>query len=425
MLLLRGGRLVHPGLELDTVGDLLVGADGARAATTAQAEAALSQGAKSVEVDGCWVLPGFVDLRTHLREPGEEHKETIQSGLLAAAAGGYSAVCAMPGTVPPNDRRTVTDSILSGARGGAARLWPFGAITMGLEGKALTEMSELKDAGIVGVTDDLHSVTDPSLLRRAMEYARTFDLLLAQHCEEPMLAAGGLMHEGVVSTQLGIRGAPRQAEDAAVARDLRVAELTGARFHVSHVSSAGAVALIRDAKARGVAVSADCTPHHLTYIDEDVIGFNTQMRVVPPLRSESDREALRAAVADGTIDAISTDHAPHVELEKRCEFDVAAPGMIGLELALPLTLALVRDGHLSRSRWADAMSLAPARVLRKAESFARGDVTVVDPEAKWTVTASSLRSKSRNTPLLGQQVLGRARMTIVGGRITHAIEDAS
>lgn len=377
--------------------------------------------ARELDVSGQWITPGLIDLRTHLREPGEEYKEDLASGLAAAAAGGFTTVCAMPGTRPINDSRAVTDLIVARALElGGPRVVPFGSITLGMEGHALTEMAELRDAGVLGVTDDRRPVTDAGLLRRAMEYADTFGLVVMQHCEDPNLSRGGQMHEGVVSTRLGLPGSPREAEDAAVARDLRVAELTGARLHIAHVSSRGAVGLIRAAKARGVRVTADVTPHHLSYTDEAVLGFETHAKVRPPLRDASDREALRHGVEDGTLDCIATDHAPHVALDKDCEFAAAKEGMCGLETALPLLCALIGEGVLSRSRVVAALTAGPAAVLgRSAALEGSGDLTVIDPQFGWTVSAETLRSKSSNTLLLGADVVGAASLTMVGGKVVY------
>ncbi|MCB9621640.1 MAG: dihydroorotase [Sandaracinus sp.] len=415
MLLLRGGLVLDPTSDVERVADVLL-VDGR---VREIGEALVAPDAEVRDVSGCWVVPGLLDLRTHLREPGQEYKEDLQSGLAAAAAGGFTTVCAMPGTKPVNDQRAVTQLILARAEAlGGTRVLPFGAITKGLEGRELAEMAELRDAGCVGVTDDRKPVHDAQLLRRALEYAATFGLVVMQHCEEPSLSHGAFAHEGVISTRLGLRGAPRQAEESAVVRDLSVAELTGAPLHVAHVSSSGAVARIRDAKSRGVLVTADVTPHHLTWTDEALLGFDTAARVIPPLREASDRDALRRGLADGTIDCIATDHAPHAPLEKECELAEALPGMIGLETALPLVLALVRDGVLTRRRAVEALTTGPARVLgRSATLTDASDLTVIDPEHAWTPSRETLRSKSTNTLLLGREVQGAARLTIVRGRV--------
>lgn len=418
MLLLRGGLVIDPSTGVEGEGDVLVEPGGARVVTDAPPEIPVR------DVRGCWIVPGLVDLRAHLREPGEEHKEDLASGLAAAAAGGFTAVCAMPGTRPVNDTPAVTEALLGRAAAlGGPRLLPFGCITEGMRGEALTEMASLQAAGAVGVTDDHRPVRDAGLLRRAMEYAHTFGLLVMQHCEDPGLSRGAQVHEGLVSCRLGLAGAPREAEDAAVARDLRVAELTGAPLHIAHVSSAGAVELIREAKQRGVAVTADVTPHHLTYTDEALRGFDTAAKVLPPLREARDREALRAGLRDGTLDCVATDHAPHAALDKRCEFDAAAPGVIGLELAVPMLLALIREGALERRRWVETACVTPARLVGLRPGLGSGDLTVIDPDLEWTVTAETLRSKSHNTPLLGQRVRGAARLTFVGGRLVFEREE--
>jgi dihydroorotase len=368
-------------------------------------------------------VPGLIDLRTHVREPGEEHKEDLESGLQAAAAGGYTTVCAMPGTRPPNDTRAVTDMLVARARAlGGTRLLPFGCITLGMKGTALTEMAELQAAGVVGVTDDRWPIRDAGLLRRALEYASTFGLVLMQHCEEPDLVRGAFVHEGVRSIRMGLRGWPREAEDAAVARDVRVAEMSGAHLHVAHLSSGGAVEVVREAKTRGVRVTADVTPHHLSFTDALLEGFNTLAKVVPPLREESDRQALLAGVRDGTIDAIATDHAPHHALAKECELEVALPGIAGLETAVSLLCALVRSGDLPLTTTIAALTTGPAKVLgRSAALTGAKDLTVIDPGAEWTVRADALRSKAANTPLLGERVRGRATLTLVDGRIVHEL----
>lgn len=418
MLLLRGGLVIDPASDLERVADVLF----VNGRVAELGDALVAPDAEVHDVTGCWVVPGLLDLRTHLREPGQEYKEDLASGLAAAAAGGFTTVCAMPGTKPVNDQRAVTELVLARAEAlGGTRVLPFGCITKGLEGRELTEMAELRDAGCVGVTDDRKPVHDAGLLRRALEYARTFGLVVMQHCEEPTLGRTALAHEGVISTRLGLRGSPRQAEEAAVARDLAVAELTGAPLHVAHVSSRGAVERLREAKRRGVPVTADVTPHHLTWTDEALLGFETLAKVIPPLREAEDRDALRVGLADGTIDCIATDHAPHSDLEKDCELEEALPGMIGLETALPLVLHLVRDGVLPRRRAIEALTTGPARVLRRdASVMGATDLTVIDPDHAWTVTRGTLRSKSTNTLLRGREVRGAARLTIARGRVIFA-----
>jgi dihydroorotase len=306
---------------------------------------------------------------------------------------------------------------------GTVRLHPIGAITMGQKGEHLTEMADLKDAGAVAVSDDGRCVTNSQVMRRALEYATTFDLPLIQHAEDHALTEGAQMHEGAVSTRLGLRGWPRVAEDVIVARDVLLAEYVGARYHVAHVSTMGAVRLVREAKARGIAVTAEVTPHHLLLTDQALLGYDTACKVTPPLREPEDVEALRRALADGTIDCVATDHAPHGVLDKHVEMAEAAPGMIGLELCLPLLLGLVRDGFLPLGRLVDALTGGPARIVGlpapRIRDGARADLVLVDPAARWTVDPARLKTKSRNTPFAGREVTGRVMMTVCEGRVIH------
>jgi dihydroorotase len=382
-----------------------------------------------VDRPGSWVLPGLVDLHAHLREPGAEGKEDVASGLRAAAAGGFVDVCCMPNTRPVNDSRVVTEMLVAKARAlGGVRLHPIGAITVGQKGEQLTEMADLRAAGAVAVSDDGRCVMNSQVMRRALEYASTFDLPVIQHAEDHALTEGAQMHEGSVSTRLGLRGWPRVAEDVIVARDILLAEYVGARYHVAHVSTAGAVRLIREAKARGIAVTAEVTPHHLLLTHEALIGYDTACKVNPPLREAEDVEALRSALADGTIDCIATDHAPHGVLDKEVELAEAAPGLIGLELCVPLLLGLVRDGHLGLARLVDALTAAPSRVVGLGRRGLRegdpADVILVDPTARWTVEPARLRTKSRNTPFLGHTVEGLVAMTLCEGRVVHETWEA-
>ncbi|MFO0693229.1 MAG: dihydroorotase [Polyangiales bacterium] len=390
-------------------------------------EGIAGEGVRVIDCHGRWIVPGFVDLHVHLREPGQEYKEDIASGLRAAAAGGFTTVCAMPNTKPVNDNRAITEMMVARSREiDSVRLLPIGAITVGQKGAELAEMADMRDAGAVGVSDDGRCVMNAQVMRRALEYAATFDLLVAQHCEDHDMTEGAQMHEGAISTRLGLRGWPRQAEDIIVARDLILAEMTGARYHVAHISSLGAVRLLREAKSRGIKVSAEVTPHHLLLTDDSVIGYDTYCKVNPPLRSAEDRAALREALADGTIDCIATDHAPHSPLEKDCEFQAAAVGINGLETTIPMLLELVRDGALKPLRLVESLSTAPSRLLPDFEGGtlkpgSRADICVIDPELRWTVSKEALRSKSHNTPLLGKEVRGRVAMTIVAGRVVHEL----
>ncbi len=385
---------------------------------------ATPSGARRIDAQGLVIVPGLIDLHAHLREPGEEYKEDIASAGRAAAAGGFTAVCAMPNTKPTNDNRAVTELIRTRASAVAGiHIYPVGAVSMGLRGEVLTEIGELKDAGCVAISDDGKPVMSPMLMRRALEYGRTFGIPVIQHAEDLHLSEGGVMHEGQFSTRAGLRGQPGQAEDVMVARDLALVELTGARYHVAHISTAASVKLVRDAKRRGLPVTCEVTPHHLMLTDEACITYDTATKVNPPLRSSQDVEALRLALADGTIDAVATDHAPHTSLEKMVEYDHAAFGMIGFETALPLVLRLVTNGCLSLRDAVERMTCGPARIFGLSGGTlpegAPGDVTVIDLEKTWTVDPGRLLSKSRNTPFGGWEMKGKVMMTVVGGRIVY------
>ncbi len=428
-LVLRGGRVIDPRRGFDAEADVLL-ADG----VVARIGPGLAEGAgrdvQVVDARGRWVVPGLIDLHAHLREPGQEYKEDVATGTRAAASGGFTAVCAMPNTTPPNDNRAVTELIIDRARKvGAVRVYPIGAITKGLAGESLAEMGELKEAGCVGFSDDGKPVMNAELMRRAMEYARTFEMPIIQHCEDLSLSAGGAMNEGPVATRAGIRAQPTSAESAMVARDLELCALTGARYHVAHVSSADSIRLIAAAKKRGLPVSCEVTPHHLTLTDEACAQYDTNAKCNPPLRGASDVEALRAALADGTIDAVATDHAPHSPVEKEVEFEQAAFGMIGLETAVPLVLELVRAGQMSAAAFVTRLSAAPAALFGlpggTLADGAPADVTVIDPEAVWTVEPAQLRSRSHNTPFAGRVLRGRAVMTIVRGAIVYPGEPSA
>ena len=426
-VVLTGGRVLDPASGVDGPGEVVI-EDGSIAAVGPNAGRELGPRAERCDVAGRWVVPGFVDLHVHFREPGHEYKEDIASGLAAAAAGGFTTVCAMPNTRPTNDTRGITETIAArGREVGGPKLFPFGAITRGLEGRELTEMADLREAGAVGVTDDGRCVMSAAVMRRAMEYAANFDLLISQHCEDHTLTEGSQMNEGTVAARLGLRGWPREAEDIIVARDLLLAERTGARYHVAHISTRGAVRLVREAKHRGLRVSAEVTPHHLCLTDEAVLGYDTHCKVNPPLRTAEDRAAVQEGLADGTIDCIATDHAPHSTVEKDCEFAEAAVGINGLETALPALLDLVREGRLSAKRLVESLTTAPTRLVPELgpATLAPGapaDVTVIDPDQRWTVKPDALRSRSHNTPLLHRELQGRVTTTFVEGRRVHSIE---
>jgi dihydroorotase len=423
---LRGGRVLDPSRGMDAEADVVI-VDGAIARVGKGAADAAGAGARVVDARGSWVVPGLIDLHTHLREPGQEYKEDIATGAAAAAAGGYTAVCAMPNTVPPNDNRSVSELIVRrAAEVGLVRVYPVGAISKGLAGESLAEMGELRDAGCVAVSDDGHPVMNAELMRRAMEYARTFGLTIVQHCEDLTLSAGGAMNEGPVSTRAGIRAQPTAAESTMVARDIELCALTGARYHVAHISSAESVRLVREAKRRGLPVTCEVTPHHLTLTDEACASYDTHAKCNPPLRSAGDVEAMRIALVEGVIDAVATDHAPHSPVEKDVEFEQAAFGVIGLETAVPLVMELVRTAGLSPLDFVRRMSTGPAAVFRlRGGSLAEGqpaDVTVIDPKADWMCKPAGLRSRSRNTPFAGRALKGRSTLTIVGGRIVYSGE---
>jgi len=420
-LVFRRVRAIDPSSGLDAEVDVVV-EKGVVTRVGRDAGLPASEHVRVVEREGAWLLPGLIDLHAHVREPGQESKEDVASALRAAAAGGFADICCMPNTRPVNDTRAITEMLRGKARAlGGTRLHPIAAITLGQKGEALTEMADLKDAGAVGVSDDGRCVTSSAVMRRALEYAATFDLPVIQHAEDHALTEGAEMHEGAMSTKLGLRGWPRVAEDIIVARDVLLAEYVRAKYHVAHVSTLGAVRILREAKSRGVAVTAEVTPHHLLLTDASLLGYDTACKVNPPLREQADVDALRAALADGTIDCIATDHAPHGVLEKDCELSAASPGMIGLELCVPLLLGLVNDGTLPLARFVEALTSAPAKIVGlpapRIREGARADLVLVDPREVWTIDASRFRSKSKNTPFLGREVKGRVRMTVVAGAV--------
>ena len=417
-ILIKNGHIIDPANKVDGKFDLLV-ADG-KVAKLGKPGSLPSNGAQVIDAAGKLIVPGLIDMHVHLREPGYEYKETIATGTAAAKAGGFTAVCCMPNTSPVNDSRPVTEFILSqAAKDGAARVFPIGAITKGSKGEELAEMGELHDAGCVGVSDDGKPVMSAAVMRRAMEYSKIFDIAVISHCEDASLAAKGVMNEGFVSTELGLRGIPNAAEDVMTARDISLAELTGARLHICHVSTAGSVRLIGEAKQRGVKVTAETCPHYFTLTEDAVRGYNTMAKMNPPLRTADDVAAIRQGLKDGTLDVIATDHAPHALDEKSGEFDAAPFGIVGLETAVGLTFKLVQEGVLSMSQLIERMSMAPARIIKSGGGTlsvgAVADITIIDPGVEWTVNAGELKSRSRNTPFDGWKLKGRAVQTIVGG----------
>ncbi|MCI5193039.1 MAG: dihydroorotase [Candidatus Electrothrix sp. AU1_5] len=416
-LLITNGRIIDPANTVDCIGNLLI-VDGRIAAP----DTALPADVDEINAQGCWMVPGLIDMHVHLREPGEEYKEDIRSGTQAAAAGGFTAVACMPNTKPVNDNRAVTALILAQAKEADARVYPIAAISKKSQGSTLTEFGELKANGVVAVSDDGLPVRDSQLMRRALEYADDHGLLVISHSEEPSLS-NGVMNEGIVSTRLGLKGIPNAAESIMVYREIALAECLGKRVHIAHVSTAMSTELIRSAKARGVQVTAETAPHYFTLTDEAVTGYNTNAKMSPPLRTKEDRQAIQQGLADGTFDAIATDHAPHSILEKEVEFDRAMNGIIGLETSLPLSLALVREGVINEQRLVELLSMQPAQILGVEGGTlsvgARADVTVIDPELRFTYTEEQVVSKSRNSPFLGAKLQGRAVYTIMDGRITH------
>ncbi|GJL62777.1 MAG: dihydroorotase [Nitrospirales bacterium] len=377
-----------------------------------------------INANGLVVAPGFVDLHAHLREPGFEYKETIETGTASAVAGGFTSVCCMPNTQPVNDSQTVTEFILSKARkAGNAHVFPIGAITKGSEGAELAEIGELHSAGCVAISDDGRPVMNSQVMRRAMEYAKAFDLPVVDHCECLHLTDSGCMNEGFVSTELGMPGIPNASEDVMVARNIALAELTGSRLHLAHLSTAGSVQLTRQAKAKGLPVTAEVCPHHFSLTDEATRAFNTNAKMNPPLRTAQDVEALKAGLADGTIDCIATDHAPHAVQEKQLEFDKAPFGILGFETALPLTIALVDEGVLTLEQAIEKLTSAPAKAfsLKKGtlEVGSDADVVLFDPAYAWIVDPAKFHSKSQNTPFTGWNVKGKVIKTIVGGAVVY------
>ena len=419
-MLIRGGRVIDPAASIDAVQDVLI-----EHGKVARVGGGLTAPPGTLQIDatGKWVCPGFIDMHVHLREPGHEYKETVATGTRAAAAGGFTAVCCMANTQPVNDNRAVTDYIRAKADSeGVVRVYPIGAVTRGLDGKELAELAELAEAGCVAFSDDGHCVMNAELYRRAMEYTLPFGAPVISHAEDHTLSRAGCMNEGVVSTELGLPGIPSAAEDVMVARDVVLAELTGAHVHIAHLSTAGAVRIVREAKARGVRVTAEVTPHHLLLTEEVVRSWDPNTRMAPPLRTKRDTEALLEGLGDGTIDCVATDHAPHALSEKEGEFDRAANGIVGLETAVALMLdRLVRPGLLPVSTLVSRLSGDPARLLRLPGGAlgvgAPADITLIDPDATVTIDPARFRSRSRNTPFAGWTATGRPWKTIVGGSV--------
>jgi len=424
MLLIRGGRVIDPASRRDEEGHLIL-SDG-KVREFLAGEAPKSFPGRVIPAEGKWVVPGLIDMHVHLREPGYEWKEDIRSGTLAAAAGGFTSIACMANTKPVNDQPEVTRFILDKARAeGAVNVFPVAAVTRGLEGKEMTDFTELAEAGAVAFSDDGKPVASALLMRRAMEYARPFGYLIMTHSEDPELAEGGAANEGWTAQKLGLPGIPAAAEEVAIAREILLARQTGGRVHIQHVSTRMGVDLLRMAKRAGLAVTGETAPQYFTLTDAALEGYDTNAKMNPPLRGEEDRMAILEGILDGTIDAVASDHAPHEDYVKRCEFVAAANGIIGLQTTLPLTFALLAGGKASPSRIVDLLSAGPARLLSlkgkgTVAPGADADVTVVDPGAEWEFREEDILSKSRNSPFLGWKLRGRASVTICGGRVRHS-----
>ena len=414
-LLVKGGRVVDPANNLDEVRDVLI--EGGKISAVSKK---IKKEAKIIDATGKLVMPGFIDMHVHLREPGREDEETIETGTSAAVHGGFTGIACMPNTTPPIDNASIVEFILSQVRErGYIRVYPVGAITRGLAGEELSDIGELFETGAVAISDDGEPVTDGDLMRRALEYARMFNLTVISHCEDKSLSSGGVMNEGFVSTVLGLPGIPRVAEEVMVARDIMLAELAESKLHIAHVSTAGSVELVRSAKEKGIRVSAETAPHYFSITDEEVRSFSTNTRVNPPLRTAHDLEAIREGLKDGTIDVVATDHAPHTIVEKEMEFSLAPPGIIGLETSFSLVMSeLVEGGVLTLKEAIAKMTVNPAGILGLDKGTlspgADADITIVDPDAEYTVEKFS--SKSNNSPFIGRKLKGVVETVILRGK---------
>lgn len=421
-LLIKGGRVIDPSQGIDDILDVVV-----ENGLVKEIGKGLTApvGAETVDASGKYVVPGLIDMHVHLRDPGLEYKEDIISGTRAAVAGGFTSVCCMPNTKPAIDNKAIASYIINKAKtDGFCNVFPVGTITQGMAGDRLAEMGELKESGCVAVSDDGKPVKNSELMRRALQYAAGIGIMVISHAEELELVGEGVMNEGFTSTELGLKGIPRVAEDIATAREIMLAEYVGAPIHIAHVSTKGSVRIIREAKARGVKVTCETAPHYFTLTDDAVRGYNTNAKMNPPLREADDMAAIKAGLQDGTIDCIATDHAPHHLDEKDVEFNEAMNGIVGLETSLPLSLKLVDEGLLTLSQLVEKMSCKPSELLGlgrgslKAGSVA--DISVIDPQKQWTVTESALASKSKNSPWLGETMTGAAACTVVGGKVVFS-----
>ncbi len=418
-ILIKNGRIIDPSQNMDKVGDLLV--EKGRIIKVGQKIKA--PGASIVDAENKIIAPGFIDMHTHLREPGREEAETIVTGLQAAIVGGFTTVSAMPNTEPACDKEAHVRGLFEKAREArTGNLLPVGTITSARKGEIMSEMAELKEAGCLAISDDGASVSNAEVMRKAMEYASMVDLLVVSHCEDKTLAGDGVMHEGKWSTILGLAPIPGAAESIVVERDIRLAEITGARLHIAHISTEEAVAIVRRARKKGIPVSAEVTPHHIALSDEDLKGYNTNMKVNPPLRTKGDIKALKQALADGVIEAIATDHAPHPEYEKEKEFNYAPFGMIGLETALSIAVeSLLDEGYLDWAGLISKLSTNPARLLKYDRGTLKeggiADITIIDPGKEWVYEKSAIRSRACNSPFLGKKMKAKVTDVLVGGKI--------
>lgn len=424
-LLIKNGRVLDPVSGTDAHLDVLI--DGGKIVELRE-QISASGSMQVIDAAGLLVTPGLIDMHTHLREPGQEYKETIHTGARAAAAGGFTAIACMPNTCPVNDNASVTNFIVNQARAKACvSVYPVGALTRDLKGEALAEYGDMKEAGIIALSDDGKTVKNAEVMRRCIEYAKTFSLPVLCHCEDADLAGKGVMHEGIISTRLGMRCIAPAAEELIVAREITLGEWACHPVHIAHVSTSGSVRIIREAKARGLAVTAETAPHYFTLTDAAVASFDTATKVNPPLRTQQDLDALRQGLRDGTLDVIASDHAPHSSLEKDVEFDKAAFGMIGLETSLPLTLSLVAEGVLTLMQALEKYTINPARILHlqkgRIQSGLDADITIIDPEAEYRLDKDRLSSKSSNSPFLGRRFKGRAVYTIVAGSVVYPFSD--
>lgn len=418
-LLIKGGRVIDPSQNIDDTLDVLV-ENGLIKEISKSLKAPAD--AKIIDASGKYVVPGLIDMHVHLRDPGLEYKEDIVSGTRAAVSGGFTSVCCMPNTKPVIDNKAITSYIINKSRTeGFCNVFPVGSITYGLSGDRMSEMGELKESGCVAVSDDGRPVTNPELMRRSLQYAAGIGIMVITHAEELELVGEGVMNEGFTSTELGLKGIPCVAEDIATARDIMLAEYTGAPIHIAHVSTKGSVRIIREAKSRGVRVTCETAPHYFALTDDAVRGYNTNAKMNPPLREADDVAAIKQGLQDGTVDCIATDHAPHHLDEKDVEFNVAMNGIIGLETSLPLSLKLVEEGVLTLKQMVEKMSCNPSNILALDRGTlkvgAAADITVIDPSLEWVVEADKLASKSKNSPWLGHKMKGAAVATVVAGNL--------